>query len=660
MSLLLASAAPPPTAPEIGRTPVSARDLVEVAEIGAPTLSPDGRRVAYRVSRPSVDHNKIRLDWYVATLGGLTELHVGSGGDAMFDGSGGVADQVPVWDGDSRGLRFRARVDGIVAIWHWREGEALRREIVDAADIVDFAVSADGGTLRYTVGASRAEIAAAEDRAYREGVLVDHRLDIMQPVAGGAVEDGKRVMQQLPTEWFERERLLWDAPRTQKFVAIGESPKVSTPVFADASPAQAKRVASARGAVAEITGSGDKRLVRLTSPDGTPPTCAAPVCRSPALTALAWQPGSGALLLFEREGSARETVYRWRVGAPTARLVATIDGAQRTSYRAPRCAVGRSSLICAESAPADPPRLVEIDISTGARHVLADPNAALRGRILARAETMEWGADVTGILLLPPRSRGPLPLVVQYYHCAGFLKGGVGDEIPMLPLVEKGIAVLCMDRTRSPNAEAADAGYRLALADIERALDDLAAKGIIDPARVGIGGLSFGSEVALWAIRHSKRFAAATSASGQISPIYYWANALPGRGFPEMLKRYWGLGDPDSDTARWKALSPTADAAEIDTPLLMQLPESEARYVVEFHTKLKRAGKPAVMFVFADEPHIKNQPAHKLAVYARNLDWYRFWLKDEEDADPAKRVQYTRWRQLRAGAPQEPLPAPAP
>ncbi len=30
-----------------------------------------------------------------------------------------------------------------------------------------------------------------------------------------------------------------------------------------------------------------------------------------------------------------------------------------------------------------------------------------------------------------------------------------------------------------------------------------------------------------------------------------------------------------------------------------------------------------------------------------NGDWLRFWLKDEEDTDPAKAEQYARWRELR-------------
>jgi len=260
--------------------------------------------------------------------------------------------------------------------------------------------------------------------------------------------------------------------------------------------------------------------------------------------------------------------------------------------------------------------------------------------------------------LLRPRATSTRPpVVVQYYHCAGFLKGGVGDEIPMLPLVESGIAVLCMDRVRAPEGSGTDQSYALALSDIDAALDGLDADGLIDGERVGIGGLSFGSEVALWAIRHSRRFAAATLASGQMSPIYYWANALPGRGFTEMLDRYWKIGDPDVDKQRWRQLAGLDDVGGINTPVLMQLPESEARFVIELHAKLKRAGKPAELYAFADEPHIKKQPTHKLAVYQRNLDWYRFWLKGEEDTDPQKSDQYARWRSYSAG---QSLLAPAP
>jgi hypothetical protein len=53
------------------------------------------------------------------------------------------------------------------------------------------------------------------------------------------------------------------------------------------------------------------------------------------------------------------------------------------------------------------------------------------------------------------------------------------------------------------------------------------------------------------------------------------------------------------------------------------------------------------MVIYPDELHVINQPKHRYEIYERNLDWFRFWLKGEDDADPNKQAQYARWRRLR-------------
>ncbi len=655
-SALFAAAAAPAATPVTGRAPIVPRDLVEVAEITGPTRSPDGRRVAFRVSRPSIKHNDTVLDWYVVDLDGGPPRRIGSGGTARHEGSGGLAEEAPVWDRDSLGLRFLARAEGAIGIWHWRDGEPARLEIVDDADIRSFALSADGDALRYTVGATRADIAAEEHRAYDDGILVDERLDVNQPLAGGVIDDGRRVMQRLPGRWFERSRLLADTPVRQKIVRLDGQLAGRAPAFLPKKPAQGEKVEAATGDVAEIQRQHGKTALIVTRSGGASITCTAAVCHSQNLAALAWRPGRDELLLFEGAGSARETVWLWVPGERRTRKLTTTDGRLRTPGEAPRCAVGPENLVCVESRPLVPPRLVRINYS-GEREILADPNAALAGRVAAKAIPLAFSRGITGILLTPLNGSGPFPTVVQYYHCDGFLKGGVGDEIPMLPLIEHGIAILCLDRIYAPKSAGMGASYERALDSISEAIDGLAARRLIDPRRIGIGGLSFGSEVALWAVRKSRRFAAATLSSGTLSSFYYWSNALPARGFAEMLSDYWKIGDPDSDSLKWKTLSAADDVSRLDTPLLLQLPESEVRTSIELHTRLKRAGKPVDLYVFADEPHIKYQPRHKLAVYRRNLDWYRFWLKDQEDADPGKAVQYARWRAYRAG---QSLPVPAP
>lgn len=653
MAALAAASHPGPSLSDSSeaRPPITTRDLVELAEIVAPTLSPDGRRIAYRVSKPSVDANATRLTWYIQDSDGRSPPIALDGGADRPDASGVPVETAPLWDADGRGLRFLALKDGVTTVWHWRDDTALRAEVVDDADVIDFGLSADGTALRYSVGATRGDIAAAERSAYRDGVVIDATVNVNQAIAGGVIEDGRRIMRRFSSAWFDNQRILWDAPKVEKSLQPAGPGQLPAPAGA----AQGASSGATDGSVAELIGEKSGQRVRITRPGGSIFLCDAEPCKRGKLLALSWRPGADELLLFEQAASAREAVWLWKVGAPAARRIGTTSGALRVPGRPPRCATGADALFCADARATIPPRLLRLDIATGRETVLAEPNRELARRVSASAEPMAWDGGFTGYFLTPRGAKDPLPTVVQYYMCDGFLKGGTGDEIPMLPLIENGIAVLCIDAVRAPRAAGMEGSYDLALKTIGTALDGLAAAGKVDPARVGIGGLSFGSSVALWSIRRSSRFAAATVASGQISPHYYWINAIPDRGFTTTLKDYWNIGGPDEDPDRWKLASPVSDAATIDTPLLMQVPESELQSNIEFHTRLKRAGKPAEMVVFADELHIKYQPAHKRASYERNLDWFRFWLTGEEDSAASKATQYQRWRRLAAGRS---LPAP--
>ena len=139
---------------------------------------------------------------------------------------------------------------------------------------------------------------------------------------------------------------------------------------------------------------------------------------------------------------------------------------------------------------------------------------------------------------------------------------------------------------------------------------------------------------------------AASIASVQLEPSYYWFNARPGREtFIENVREVWKVGSPDESPDGWKRLSAALDTTNIHAPLLMQLPEHEARLSLELFSKLATA-RLAEMHIFPFAAHIKAEPRQKLAAYQRNLDWFRYWLKDEIDPDPAKAGQYQRWSLL--------------
>jgi dipeptidyl aminopeptidase/acylaminoacyl peptidase len=162
-----------------------------------------------------------------------------------------------------------------------------------------------------------------------------------------------------------------------------------------------------------------------------------------------------------------------------------------------------------------------------------------------------------------------------------------------------------------------------------------------------MGGLSHGSEIALWIASHSDLLAALSISSAQLEPANYWTNSVLGSDIPGTMRRVWRLGTPDETPRQWRLVSPALQATKIRSPILFQLPEQEARKIPELYARLARNGTPTELYAFPDEDHIKVQPRHRLAVYERNLDWFRYWLQDYRDPDPLKAIQYRRWDQLR-------------
>ena len=216
----------------------------------------------------------------------------------------------------------------------------------------------------------------------------------------------------------------------------------------------------------------------------------------------------------------------------------------------------------------------------------------------------------------------------------------------MRALAANGIAALCINALPLEGA-GAKARYQTGLAAVRAIVDQLASEGLVDKSRVGMGGLSFGSEVTMWTARHSDLLRAASIASVQIEPTYYWFNRIADRGrFGPNFHKYWGLGDPDADPAAWRRLSPALNADKLHIPMLLQLPEQEARLSPELHARLLAKGLTELR-VFPGAPHIKVAPRQKLAAYVRNLDWFRFWLTGAVDPHPAKAEQFRRWTAMR-------------
>jgi hypothetical protein len=86
----------------------------------------------------------------------------------------------------------------------------------------------------------------------------------------------------------------------------------------------------------------------------------------------------------------------------------------------------------------------------------------------------------------------------------------------------------------------------------------------------------------------------------------------------------------------------------IRTPLLF---ESHGLFSVVHHgamaDRMSALGKPVDILYFATASHSTTQPWHRRRSLNTHIDWWRFWLKGEEDSNPSKAQQYAHWRELR-------------
>jgi dipeptidyl aminopeptidase/acylaminoacyl peptidase len=390
-------------------------------------------------------------------------------------------------------------------------------------------------------------------------------------------------------------------------------------------------------------------------------TCPAKTCGG-SITGLWWLPGGGPLLFLQRQGWANGemALYRWRPGvAEPERILSTSDVLDG-------CALASGRLVCLREGATMPRRLVVIDPADGRSQVLYDPNPEFAHIRLGRVSRLYWrnaiGLETRGDLVLPPdyRPGTRLPLIVTQYFSNGFLRGGTGDEYPIHAFAARGFAVLSLERptfaaaadptiTDYDGVNAANlrgwAERRSLLSAVLTGVKLVVDQGIADPDRVGITGLSDGASTVAFGLINSDRFAAAVMSTCCLEP--WTMMSAMGTAYADRMQK---LGYPPATADNrefWAPASIARNAAKIDTPLLMQLSDSEYAMGLEAFAALREQGKPVDLYVFPDEYHVKWQPAHRLAIYERNLDWFDFWLKGKVDPDPRKHAQFARWQALR-------------
>ncbi len=666
--------------------PVSASDLATIADIGRANahdsespfgLSPDGRWIAFVVRRANPGANRYCQRLLIAPVGGPgTARELDRGGDLLRDfvslrqlgavRSGTARVITPHWSPDGEKLAFLKQKDGAAQIWTVSvKGGAARPATRLPFEVEDFRWKEDG---KGWIVAGRPHLAAEQDAIRNEassGYLYDARFSPM-------IADHPLPLGDFPMQYFYVDRGAPGAAASIVTARLATPDEAATldPSITPQRPPHAR--AFAKGPQGSQAWSEARDPGRLFSPtrlrvrwrDGASAVCDASPCA--AVRRLAWSQTDDSFYFLAREGWAGSdtSLYRWAAGDARPRRIL------RTADALVGCAFQRSEMICAREGSSRPRRLVAIALAIGRPRLLFDPNPQFASHRLGEIRRLRYrtkfGVEAYSDLVLPPGSRAgdKHPLVVVQYNSEGFLRGGTGDEVPIQALAGRGFAVLSFHRPfDAPGTRDAtnEREYRLLArrdwidrrnvqSALETGLSAAIATGRVDAGRMGISGFSEGTSAAQWALINSRSFKVASLG---VCCEDKWALPLNGGIDYEIYLREMGYPLLDeADPQFWAPLSLAQNVGKIEAPILIQT--GEYKIGLDVLAAFRRHDKPIEMFVFPDEPHIKWQPAHRLAMYERVIDWFAFWLQGERDCDRKKDAQYRRWTAM-GRAPLLPL-----
>jgi dipeptidyl aminopeptidase/acylaminoacyl peptidase len=313
-------------------------------------------------------------------------------------------------------------------------------------------------------------------------------------------------------------------------------------------------------------------------------------------------------------------------------------------------AAGRDEVVLLHQSPAEPPNLMVATPGGSARRPLTawpDPHPQLT-RITKRLITHDRGDGVTlsGMLFLPPghdpATDGRLPLVMWAYpfdygtaDTASQVRASSFEFTRLTPtgpavFALGGYAVLA-DATmpvigdpETMNDTYLEQVTEAARAHI-RALDEA---GIIDPARVAVGGHSYGAFMTANLLAHTKEFGAGIARSGAYN------RTLTPFGFQTERRSYWEA------PGVYDEVSPFRYADRITAPLLLIHGEQDANpgtYPIQserLFQAIQGNGGTARLVMLPHEGHAYLARESVLHVLAEEFGWLERWLGPAQSEPP--------------------------
>jgi len=271
-------------------------------------------------------------------------------------------------------------------------------------------------------------------------------------------------------------------------------------------------------------------------------------------------------------------------------------------------------------------------------------NPGFKNKPIAKSEVLQWkGAnddDVEGVLFYPDdyKAGKTYPLIVTTHGGPASADLDQWTErwayAPNL-LTQKGAFVLKTNYHGSTGyglkfVEAICCGkyYDLEIPDIERGVDNLIAKGLVDPDQIGAAGWSNGSILSIQlTVTNPDRYKAAVVGAGDVEWLSDWANV----DFGESFDHYYFGKTPLEDPQLYINKSPLFKMDKVKTPTLIFFGTIDRQVPTEegwtHYRALYTIGKAPVKFIlFPGEAHGPKKLTHQLRKVNEEEAWFDAYL----------------------------------
>ncbi len=639
---------------QVARRPLVPGDVYRIKRVSDPQLSPEGDWVAYTVSSADSTANKNDSDVWMARWDGSRQVRLTSTPES---------ESRPRWSPDGKFLAFTSARQGAKGGQVWlldrAGGEAVKLTNVKGG-VGDFAWSPDATKLVLVMtDLDKDEADTTKKDAGPKPIVLD-RYRFKRDVDGYLndrrshlylYDIASKKVDTLTRGAWDDERPIWSPDGTQLLFMSNRRPdadKVDNQDLwvVDARPGAMPRqlttfdgrdISASAGAwspdgkqVAFLTGTDvgslaydQYRLAVLSVAGGAPRVITDKLDRG--VSQPMWSSDGASIVLLVTDDREQ---YVARVDSATGTLTRLTRERNEVSTLA-RGPNGRWAVLASD--PEHPNEVYAFD--NGALRRLTTHNDAFMatiqlGRVEGFSSKGKDGAETHSVLIRPPgkESARGLP-TVMFIHGGPKGQDGYGFDLTRQMIAAKGFAVVGVNYRGSDGrghawqrAIYADWGNKEVI-DILGATDEIVKMGVADPARLGIGGWSYGGILTDYTTASDTRFKAASSGAGSALQLTMY-------GTDQYITQYEAeLGSPWKNPQLWLKLSyPFFKADKIKTPTLYMSGEKDFNVPTsgseQMYQALKVLGVETQMVVYPGQFHGLTTPSFLVDRYERWQNWF--------------------------------------